>query len=568
MTLQQIQQNLKNNRFDAAVITLNNHFPEQDVRDEENKIKELTGFSGSAGMLIVTPIKAFLFVDGRYELQSRQQTDQALVEVICQKNISVSAAVSAWLKEQLPAGTKITYNPWCLTIGALENMQKEAHQAAFLADPQIMPTAPARVFKLPLKYSGQTAEQKLQSVRNYLKQHGGTAFFTAAADSVSWLFNLRSDALPHSPVLRAMALVTLDGECRLFGENLILPPDCPYEFLPFSAMDREIAAFSQQTWLTDHTTPAAVFDIMAKYDIAPRLVADPCQGLKSVKNKIEINGFKKAHLRDGIAVCRFLYWLEHNRKPVSEWQIVEKLRSFRSQQPLFHSDSFATIAAAGSNAAIVHYQPSPEKNSLLVKNSVLLLDSGAQYYDGTTDITRTIAVGHPGKEIIRNNTIVLKAHIALASLIFPDNVSGTRMDAVCRSVMWRHKMDYNHGTGHGVGHFLNVHENPNNFSPRGSLLPLVPNTVTSIEPGYYKAEQYGIRIENLMYVTPLASSSLLKFEFLTLVPLDKRLIDKYLLTSEELAWVNGYHRKVYQKIAPHLSDPKEKLWLQKACSPL
>lgn len=568
MTIKQIQQNLKNNRLDAEIITLNNHFPEQDIRDEENKIKELTGFSGSAGMLIITPNKAHLFVDGRYELQSLQQTNPKQVEVICKKDVSIPTAVSGWIKKQLPENAAIAYNPWCLTVEMADNLQRWLPHAVFLAHPQLMPTAAARVFKLPLKYSGQNTEQKLQSIGEYLKRRGCTAFFTAAADSVSWLLNLRSDALPNSPVLRAMALVTAEGQYKLFGENIVLPKDCPYRFLPFSAIEEEIAALSQQKWLINRNTPAAIRDIMKKHDITPRLSYDPCQELKSIKNKVEIRGFKKAHIRDGVAVCRFLCWLGQNRKPISEWQIVEKLRYFREQQPLFYSDSFATIAGSGPNAAIVHYQPTAENNSLLIKNSVLLLDSGAQYFDGTTDITRTIAIGNPEKEIVKNYTIVLKAHIALASLIFPDNVSGTRMDTVCRSVMWRYKMDYSHGTGHGVGHFLNVHEDPNNLSWYGSFLPLLPNMVTSVEPGYYKAGCYGIRIENLMYVTPLSNSDMLKFEFLTLVPLDKRLIDKYLLTSEELAWVNGYHQKVYQKIAPHLSDPKEKLWLQKACSPL
>ena len=342
----------------------------------------------------------------------------------------------------------------------------------------------------------------------------------------------------------------------------------PVPFLPFSAIESEIAAFASEAWLMEfNKTPAQVLNIMSQHHIVPANMNDPCQQLKSVKNKTEISGFRQAHLHDGIAVCRFLCWLDHNRKPISEWQIVEKLRSFRQRQPLFYADSFATIAGSGANAAVIHYQPTPEHNDLLTKNSVLLLDSGAQYFNGTTDITRTIAIGRPAKEIIRNYTIVLKAHIALASLTFPANVAGQKMDTVCRSVMWRSHMDYAHGTGHGVGHFLNVHESPNNFSWQGSPQPLQAGNVTSIEPGYYKAGCYGIRIENLMYVAPIKNSDMMKFEFLTLVPLDKRLIDKYLLTGEERTWINKYHQTVYRKISPHL-DNREKQWLQKVCSPL
>lgn len=568
MTLEDVREQLRQKQAEAAIITRNNQFIGQDVRNDENLIGALTGFNGSDGLLIVTLDRALLFVDGRYELQAAQQTDPAEVEVIYQKNTSVFVAASGWLRQHQPSNTTILYNSWCLSAANLERFQRMMPEARFIADTRPIPTPTAQVFNLPLKYSGSNFPEKLAAVGNFLKQHQKSACFCAAADSVSWLLNLRSDALPESPVLRAMALITADGQFRLFGENLQLPADCPFRFLPFSAIESEIAAFASEAWLMEfNKTPAQILNIMSKHHIVPADMNDPCQQLKSVKNKTELTGFKQAHLHDGIAVCRFLCWLDHNRKPISEWQIVEKLRSFRRQQPLFYGDSFATIAGSGANAAVIHYQPTPEHNSLLTKNSVLLLDSGAQYFNGTTDITRTIAIGRPAKEIIHNYTIVLKAHIALASLTFPDNVAGTKMDAVCRSVMWRYRMDYAHGTGHGVGHFLNVHENPNNFSWYGSPQPLQAGNVTSIEPGYYKAGCYGIRIENLMYVTPIKNSDMMKFEFLTLVPLDKRLIDKYLLTGEERAWINRYHQTVYRKISPHL-DNREKQWLQKACSPL
>ena len=568
MTLLQIQQELRQKKHDAALLAHGNHFIGQDILPSENRLSALTGFDGSAGLLLVTQKQSVLFVDGRYELQAARQTDADAVTVICAKNAPLLSAAAEWLRQNLPAAA-VCYNSWHFSAQSVNFLARELPQIRLIAEPQIFATPKAQAFPLPQKYSGQSFADKKALLIEKLCQNGIAAFFCAAADSVSWLTNLRSDALPETPLLRAMALVETNGNCTFFADDITLPAGCAQSFLPFAALGSCLKKLSAATLACDFAqTPQEVLKAAERCNLKVTNFADPCQELKSRKNPVELRGFQKAHIRDGVALCRFMYWLEHRRQPLSECQIVQKLHLLRQEQPLFYSESFATIAGSAANAAIVHYHPEPQNDTWLAKNNLLLLDSGGQYLDGTTDVTRTFAIGKPSRAMRRHYTIVLKAHIALASLTFPQGVPGSKLDAVCRSVMWRFGLDYAHGTGHGVGHFLNVHEGPVNFGFNGSTQPIQAGNVMSIEPGCYLAGAYGIRIENLMRVTADRQSGMLKFAFLTLVPLDKRLIDRYLLTSEELSWINRYHRLVCRKILPRLRDKAERDWLQRACSPL
>lgn len=563
MNLTEIRQHLTEKKYDARLITRNNLFLGQDTLERENLILALTGFSGSAGTLIVTGKKSFLFTDGRYEIQAARQVDPEETEVIC------GASLTGWLQEHFPAKIKLEYDPWCVSIREVLQMQRQLPDLRLYPKTETCVLEPASVFAHELQYCGMDTKEKYALVLERLRQKNCRACLLTAADSVSWLTNLRSDALPDTPVVRAMALLRDDTGITLFADELSFPKDCPYPVLPLAKIEKELAAAKDLTFAVDEQrTPDAVRRIFEKHAVKTVCTDDPCQLLKARKNKTEINGMINAHLRDGIAVCKFLCWLEHNNEDLSELDIVEKLHEFRKQQPLYYSDSFPTIAGVGANAAVIHYQPTEETNAPLAKNTLLLIDSGGQYFNGTTDITRTVALGTPAKEMKEKFTVVLKAHIALASARFPQNVPGAVLDAVCRSVMWRFGLDYKHGTGHGVGCFLNVHEGPQNLGPRSFSCPLEENMVVSIEPGWYRENAFGIRIENLVRViADDQQPDMQKFSILTLVPLDKRLIDKYLLTGEEIEWVDNYHREVFRKISPGLTE-EEKSWLEEACSSL
>lgn len=564
MNLDEIKQYLTEKNYDAVLITRNNHFLGQDVLETENRILALTGFSGSAGTLVVTKEKAYLFTDGRYEIQAARQTDPKTTEVLCGRN----ETLTNWLREKFPGRAKMEYNPWCLSIREVDTLSRLLPKLKLVAKAQTEDLEPASVFAHELRYCGVEATEKYRQVVEFLRQNGCEACLIAGADSVSWLTNLRSDALPDTPIVRAMALVRADADITLFADGLSFPLDTPCRVLPLAKMEKELAAAKELTFaLDEQRTPDAVRRMMEKHEIKIRPLIDPCLGFKARKNETEIRGFADAHLRDGIAVCKFLCWLEHNYEDLSELDVVEKIHELRKQQPLFYSDSFPTIAGAGANAAIIHYQPTENTNARLEKNSLLLVDSGGQYFNGTTDITRTVALGCPAKEMTEKFTVVLKAHIALASARLPQGVSGNAADIICRSVMWRRGLDYKHGTGHGVGCFLNVHEGPQNFSLHASSYPLAENMIVSIEPGYYRENAFGIRIENLARIVVDEESGMLKFAVLTLAPLDKRLIDKYLLTDEEISWLNDYHRDVLQKVSPYLTE-EEKIWLKEACSSL
>lgn len=402
-------------------------------------------------------------------------------------------------------------------------------------------------------------DEKIADLTEFMRQNKLDAFLLTACDSVSWLLNLRSDCLPDTPIVRAFAFINALGEVSLFTTD-------------FTKLESELKNYKNRTVGMDcKRSPRALFSLMKKHKIWIENLPDPVQNRKAVKNPVEISGLRKAHLRDGAAVVRLLIWLEQNYNGQTELDVVKKLHDLRAAETNFFSNSFETIAGFAANGAIVHYQPSEATSRKLASGSLLLLDSGAQYLDGTTDITRTIALGSPAPEMIRDFTVVLKAHIALASACFPDGTPGLALEPSPAERLWKCGKNYNHGTGHGVGFFLNVHEGPVSISSRNALTPLAENMITSIEPGYYKENAYGIRIENLARVThhnsPDFEIPMLCFETLTFVPLDKKLIDKYLLSEEERTWLNNYHRQVFERIAPLLNEA-EKDWLRNACAPL
>lgn len=559
MTIDDIQQKLKQESLDAYIIGYENRFLGQDILPQEHKIKYLCGFSGSAGMLAVTADKVFLFVDGRYELQARQEVDTNKISVVNQTPCLEN--VLCFLKQQNVQ--KIGFDGWSVAAGEIaenESLFPKLQLVDVGTWVDLEAKSIVEVKERSSVYAGASREDKLRLLIDIMQAGGADYYLVTAADSVSWLLNIYAKDLQCSPVVRAYALIDKNGEVKLIADNLQTD-------LPVCTFDKF------ENWLKMQTakilyTAASIPSRLKKILKNGVPVQDICQLQKAEKNETELQGMINCHRRDGVALVKLLYWLHNNWRGKTELEVVQKLHELRQEQDLFFEESFETIAGAAENGAIVHYQPTEKTNRKLQENNLLLLDSGGQYFDGTTDVTRTVALGIPSAEMIHDFTLVLKGHIALERAIFSKETSGVQLDALARLPLWREGKDYKHGTGHGVGCFGNVHEGPNRISNKGSMYGFKANMVTSIEPGYYKENAYGIRIENLVYSKPSKKyENFLEFEILTLVPIDKKLIDVYLLDAGEQDWLNNYHRKVYESLAACVNDD-EKKWLKESCSPL
>ena len=559
MTIDDIQQKLKQESLDAYIIGYENRFLGQDILPQEHKIKYLCGFSGSAGMLAVTADKVFLFVDGRYELQARQEVDTNKISVVNQTPCLEN--VLCFLKQQKVQ--KIGFDGWSVAAGEIaenESLFPKLQLVDVGTWVDLEAKSIVEVKERSSVYAGASRQDKLRLLIDIMQAGGADYYLVTAADSVSWLLNIYAKDLQCSPVVRAYALIDKNGEVKLIADNLQTD-------LPVCTFDKF------ENWLKMQTakilyTAASIPSRLKKILKNGVPVQDICQLQKAEKNETELQGMINCHRRDGVALVKLLYWLQNNWRGKTELEVVQKLHELRQEQDLFFEESFETIAGDAENGAIVHYQPTEKTNRKLQENNLLLLDSGGQYFDGTTDVTRTVALGIPSAEMIHDFTLVLKGHIALERAIFPKETSGVQLDALARLPLWREGKDYKHGTGHGVGCFGNVHEGPNRISNKGSMYGFKANMVTSIEPGYYKENAYGIRIENLVYSKPSKKyENFLEFEILTLVPIDKKLIDVYLLDAGEQDWLNNYHRKVYESLAACVNDD-EKKWLKESCSPL
>lgn len=570
MSLELLQEKLKKNNLDALYIPKNNMFLGQDILEEENNIFKLTGFSGSAAELIVTYDKAYLFTDGRYELQASMEVDQKKVEVFIKAG-EIFSFLRNYKKDE-EKSLKIGYNPWTISIeklGFFKNINTFSRNEypiefiPFEIIPALENIKKPNIFELDIKYVGMNREKKLREVSEHIKASELDAWFFTAADSVSWLLNMRSDYLPNSPVLRAFALVDKEMNLTIFSDDFEQFENL--KVLPLSKIDNEMQKYQGQKLNFDRKSPDMLRVMAEKHQIEIQNYVDICQRNKAIKNETEITCIKNAHIKDGVAVTKLLYWIDNNWNGKNELDIVEKLYDMRKQQDLFFSNSFDTIAGYGENGAIIHYRPSEKTNKNINGGSLLLLDSGGQYFDGTTDVTRTLPIGKTSEEMQQNYTLVLKAHIALADAFFPEKTSGTALDALARKVLWKEGKDYNHGTGHGVGFFSNVHEGPQNISPKEGHYFLLENMIVSIEPGFYKENHYGIRIENLYLIKNNGQNDMLCFEALTMIPIDTRLVNSEILTTEELNWLQNYNKTVYSALCSFLNN-EEKIWLKKICN--
>ena len=550
------------------------------------RVEWLSGFSGSAGMVVVLAKNAALFVDGRYTLQARNETDTSLFE---QYN-SGELSPEGWLAKSLQAGERIGYDPKLFTRGMVKRMAATLEKTGVELVPvtnlvdiiwKDRPAAPASpVFIHDIAYAGEESSSKRKRIASQLKMAAADAAVIAAPDAICWLLNIRARDTEHTPLLLASALIDAMGKVKLY----VAPSRCDdkvkahlgsdVELREPAALEADLMALGRkhQRVLCDPASASIWFaQILEKAGAFIVEAVDPCILPKATKNAVELQGIRNAHIRDGAAVTKLLCWLDSEiaTRSVREIEIADRLLSLRAMSNLFVEPSFATIAGSGPNGAIVHYRATPASDRALAKGELFLLDSGGQYPDGTTDITRTIPIGEPLPEHKDRFTRVLKGHIALALAQFPQGTSGSQLDALARQYLWQAGLDYDHGTGHGVGCFLGVHEGPQRISKRGGDAPLQPGMIISNEPGYYKTGAYGIRIENLVAVVEKTKGEkiIYGFDTLTCVPIDTRLVDVGLLTATEKTWLNHYHAWVEKNLSPAL-DSQQHAWLKQRCAPL
>jgi Xaa-Pro aminopeptidase len=587
-----LREQLKSEKLDGFVVPLTDEHMSEYVGSYAQRLAWLTGFQGSAGSAVVLPEEAAIFVDGRYTLQVRSQVDgkdwsyQSVPET----------SVTDWLKDHAAKGARIGYDPWLHT----RDWVKKAKEALASRGAELVPVrenpidkiwrdrpeaSKAKLIVQPDDYAGRGAAEKRTDIAEWLEKHGADAAVLSALDSIAWAFNVRGQDVTHTPVALAYAIVNADGTADLFVAGEKIGPDVRqhlgngvrlherHEF------ENALAQLGGKTVAVDpERAVSAIFDALDKAGAKILPLRDPVVLPKALKNPVEIAGQKAAQTRDGAVIARFLHWIDEEapKGEVDELIASDKLEALRRQNSELRDLSFDSISGAGPNGAIVHYKSSEKTNRKLETGTLYLIDSGGQYVDGTTDITRTVPIGQPTDEMRDRFTRVLKGHIAVATAVFPKGTRGTQLDSFARRPLWDAGLDYAHGTGHGVGSFLAVHEGPQRIAPvtssqSGGDEPLQAGMIISNEPGYYKTGEYGIRIENLVLVVDVEiageEKEMLGFETLTFAPIDRRLIVKAMLSPQEIDWLNGYHAQVAAKIGPDLKGG-DREWLEEACAPI
>ncbi|WP_324748822.1 aminopeptidase P family protein [Sphingomonas sp. LY54] len=587
-----LREQLKSERLDGFVVPLTDEHMSEYVGSYAQRLAWLTGFQGSAGSAVVLPQEAAIFTDGRYTLQVREQVDGAHWSYQSVPETSIAD----WLREHAPEGGRIGYDPWLHTSDWVKKARtalaaKGAELVAVHRNPidavwdgQPQPSK-ARLVVHPDSFAGKSSAAKRQEMADWLKGEKADAAVLSALDSIAWTFNVRGEDVERTPVALSFALVHDDGTADLFVASEKLGDDVRqhlgngvrlherHDFEP------HLRTLSGKTVVADpERAVAAIFEALEEAGAKVLQKRDPAVLPKAIKNEAEVAGHKAAQARDGAAIVRFLHWLslEASKGGIDELSAAAKLRQFRAEGGDLRDLSFDTISAAGPHAAIPHYRVDEDSNLPLEMNSIYLVDSGGQYPDGTTDITRTIIVGEPTNEMRDRFTRVLKGHIAVSAARFPAGTRGTQLDSFARQYLWQVGLDYAHGTGHGVGSYLSVHEGPQRISPAGSSQsggdePLRAGMILSNEPGYYKAGEYGIRIENLILVVPVevpgAEKEVLGFETLTFAPIERNLIDATMLAADERRWLDDYHAEVLALIGPQVEGEVLE-WLRAACAPL
>lgn len=584
---------LSDNGIDGFIVPRADEHQGEYVAERSERLRWLTGFSGSAGVAIVLADSAYVFVDGRYTLQVRDQVDLGIFTI----ESLIDNPPAAWIRESLPKGKKLGFDPWLHTISDVKALKASAEKVGATLVPlpqnpidaiwQDQPEPPlAKVNIHPEAYAGELAKDKLKRLASAIAADGATHAVLTDPSSLAWTFNIRGGDVPHTPLALGFAVLAADGRHAVFLDmrklgrteraylNQLADVMAPADLEGFIAdLARNDARIALDPVLAADRLRALIEENGGTATAAP----DPARLPRATKNSAEVAGARAAHRRDGAAVAKLLCWLDRQAPgSLDEITVVTKLEECRratgeeTQMPL-RDVSFATISGSGPHGAIMHYRVSNATNRVLGDGELFLLDSGAQYEDGTTDITRTMPVGKPTDEMRERFTLVLKGMIAISTARFPAGTRGADIDALARIALWKHGLDYAHGTGHGVGSYLAVHEGPQRIAKTGTE-KLLSGMILSNEPGYYKQDHYGIRLENLILVTrpdslPGGDIAMHGFETLTLAPFDQRLLRTDLLTREELDWLNAYHVRVLSEIGPML-DGETLAWLEKATAPI
>ncbi len=559
------------------------------VAPSEERLAWLTGFTGSAGLAIVLTKEAAVFVDGRYTLQAAKQVDRKAWHV----EPLADPPPEHWLGKHLAAGDRLGFDPWLHTSAAAERLAEACARAgaelvavdsnpvdAIWTERPQPPLGPVSIHGT--HYSGEPEAEKLKRIQLEISKLGADALVLSDSHAVAWTFNIRGADVSHTPLPLSYALVPKDGRPVVFIDHRKLS-NATRDHLEQSADVEEPGALAPKLTELARRGAGIALDNATAADALSRLIAaaggkpvrgnDPVSLLKAVKNTTEIEGTRTAHQRDAVALTKFLAWIDREAPSgaLTEIGAVEALETFRRQTGALKDVSFPTIAGTGPNGAIVHYRVTRKSNRRIAPGDLLLIDSGAQYEDGTTDVTRTIAIREPTSEMRDRFTRVLRGHMAIARAVFPDGTTGAQIDSLARQFLWQAGLDFEHGTGHGVGSYLSVHEGPARISKLGTTA-LKRGMILSNEPGYYKTDAYGIRIENLELVigTDIAGAEkpVNAFETLTLAPIDRRLIDVQMLSPAERKWLNDYHAGVNRAVRPHLNDDATRLWLDQATAAL
>ena len=568
--------NMRQKKYDALLVPREDMFSGEEVPKSEERLKYITNFTGSAGFAIIVSnenLKSAIFSDGRYQLQLKKQVDTKFFDVF---NGGINE-IGNFLKDNEKYLKIIAFDPWLLTSIKYETLSKILKSTPLILKAteknlidEIWKKRPTEtqksIFQLPIKRTGENFLSKINRLKKVITNIGGDYYVLFNPAGLSWLLNIRCRDLEYTPVSRSFCIISSEGEVFIFSDNstfeIITKNHSKIHLLQINELTTFLKKLKNKNFLIDPVfLPLQIKYLILNMRLNIQTISCPIEEFKSVKNSNELNGFKVSHLKDGLAFLKLFFWLEKNlsSQHLTEITISKKLYEFRSLEETFICESFATISAFKDNGAIIHYKADKSSDKKIDKDGLYLIDSGAHYSEGTTDTTRTIKIGKVSEEMINNYTLVLKGHIAIATAIFPKNTKGREIDSLARKALWSEGKDYAHGTGHGVGCLLSVHEGPISIS-KHSKYDIKRGMVISNEPGYYKSGEYGIRIENLEVVSKKYlknSENFLYFENLTRVPFELELINKEILTIDEINWINLYHEKVYKELA-NLITPDER----------